>query len=484
MAIRKITIAIVIGLLLLSALAYGEPDPHRFDPLMKTNWYGLYMQGMKMGYGEMSLEKVETPVAGWRQATVMTIIMKAAGQETRMINYEERVFKAPDGELYSLRATTSSPTGNIEIRGYIENDSFVVNSNIGGQETISKFASPVDYIDSSLVAEMRILAGKAAVGDSIYNTSFQASPPLLGKVTQIIKFKNVEDYIFNGLPSKAYSIDVDIKEANITMSAKVDSYGNYIELAIGSALTFKLEDEAIAKNSDIVFDMLLDNLVKPDKPIVEPQRLKSLKLQISGIDVSGLLATDMQKVKPSGDYFEVTITTQNIPKNPPTLPITAEPEFLKSEQLIQSDNPQIIELARSIVGGEKNSWEAAKKINAWVYANIEKKFTPDLSNALQTLNSRQGDCGEHTALAVALLRAAGIPARPIVGLMYWQPGEGFGYHAWVEAYFGRWIQMDPTWNEELANPTHVSLTSGNIISQAGVLLKVLGKMKIEVVSAK
>jgi hypothetical protein len=484
MTIRKTTLSAVICLLVLSAVSIAEPDINRFDPLLKSNWYGVYLQGMKLGYAEMTLEKIESPVAGWRQSMDMTAVMKAAGQEIKMTSSEERIFKAPFGELYSIKTSTASPSGDMMVTGYIEGDSFVVKAQIGGQESVTKFTSPVDYLDSSLVGEMRILSGKAVVGDSIINGSFQASPPLLGKVTQVIRFKNKEDRVFNGLPESIYSTEVLIKEANFTMPCKIDSYGNYIEIGFGGVMTFKLEDEDIAKRSDLVMDIMLDNLVSIDKKIENASAIKKLILEISGIDSSGLLATSMQKIKPDKDGFEVTISAQKTPSDALNRPIADEAEYLKSEMLIQSDDPKIIALADSIVGLEKNSWEAARKINTWVFTNIEKKFTPDLSNALQTLNSRFGDCGEHTALAVALLRAAGIPARPIVGLIYWEPGSGFGYHAWVEAYVGQWVQMDPTWNQELATPTHLSLARGDILSQASVLVNVIGKVKIAVVEAK
>ncbi len=141
-------------------------------------------------------------------------------------------------------------------------------------------------------------------------------------------------------------------------------------------------------------------------------------------------------------------------------------------------------MAEEITDNEKNSWEAAKKINRWVYENIEKEFTPDFSNALQTLQTRKGDCGEHSALALALMRAAGIPARPVTGLVYWPPGEGFGYHAWIDVFVGEWVMMDPSWGEDLINPTHIALTTGDLIKQVGALNRVMGKMGIEVVEAR
>lgn len=191
-----------------------------------------------------------------------------------------------------------------------------------------------------------------------------------------------------------------------------------------------------------------------------------------------------QKVTAITDsVFLLELAEQKTPSQITTLPVKS-PEleaYLVSEPYLQSDDPKIIGLAKQIVGYETDSWRAAKKINRWVYENIEKRFTPDLSNALQTLNSRRGDCGEHTALAVALLRAAGIPARPIVGLIYWPPGGGFGYHAWVEAYVGEWVQMDPSWGEDLANPARIAIARGDIIAQVGALYRIMGKIKIEAV---
>jgi len=52
------------------------------------------------------------------------------------------------------------------------------------------------------------------------------------------------------------------------------------------------------------------------------------------------------------------------------------------------------------------------------------------------------NCCDHAALAVALMRAAGIPARPVLG------GPGGNDHAWVEVYDinGNWVPVDPTGN--------------------------------------
>ncbi|WP_457614337.1 transglutaminase-like domain-containing protein [Methanopyrus sp.] len=52
------------------------------------------------------------------------------------------------------------------------------------------------------------------------------------------------------------------------------------------------------------------------------------------------------------------------------------------------------------------------------------------------------NCCDHAALAVALMRAAGIPAKPVLG------GPSGNDHTWVEVYNvdGNWVPVDPTGN--------------------------------------
>ncbi len=65
------------------------------------------------------------------------------------------------------------------------------------------------------------------------------------------------------------------------------------------------------------------------------------------------------------------------------------------------------------------------------------------------LKNRTGDCTEHSVLTAALLRACGIPARCVVGVILSEDFNGkknvFVYHMWVEAFYNkRWIQVDST----------------------------------------
>jgi hypothetical protein len=67
---------------------------------------------------------------------------------------------------------------------------------------------------------------------------------------------------------------------------------------------------------------------------------------------------------------------------------------------------------------------------------------PD-GDASSVYRNRQGACAGFSALTVALLRAAGIPARYHVGCALWV--EGGSWQAWIEPYFADvgWVASDP-----------------------------------------
>jgi len=156
---------------------------------------------------------------------------------------------------------------------------------------------------------------------------------------------------------------------------------------------------------------------------------------------------------------------------------------LRPSLFVQSDDPKIVELAKQIIGDEKDAVEVLKKLNRWVYRNLEKRFTPTVSDALDTLARKSGDCTEHSVLFVALARAAGLPAKEVSGLVYSEDGGGFFFHQWAEAHVGEWLATDPTFNQPVADATHIKLTEGGLVKQMRIV-GAIGRLRIEVMDFK
>lgn len=128
-------------------------------------------------------------------------------------------------------------------------------------------------------------------------------------------------------------------------------------------------------------------------------------------------------------------------------PVKMNPRQYTSPTLyLDSGNPEIIKKALELKGGN----DIVMNISRFVYDHISSKKTGiPMLPASVILKNRTGDCTEHSVLTAALLRAAGIPARCIVGVILCDEFMGknnvFVYHMWVEAYYsGRWILVDST----------------------------------------
>ncbi|MBI4557938.1 MAG: transglutaminase domain-containing protein, partial [Candidatus Hydrogenedentes bacterium] len=105
-------------------------------------------------------------------------------------------------------------------------------------------------------------------------------------------------------------------------------------------------------------------------------------------------------------------------------------EELAPDPFVQSDQAEIANTAYEIVGDEADPWKKSERLYEWVYENIRKEPVLSFPSALDVLKTRVGDCNEHTVLFVALARAADIPSRIAIGVVWSDQYAGFYYHAW------------------------------------------------------
>ena len=144
-------------------------------------------------------------------------------------------------------------------------------------------------------------------------------------------------------------------------------------------------------------------------------------------------------------------------------------EMTKPGRFVQSDDANIIALAKQAVGNAKDSAEAAKRIEEFVAKYVKNiSLSVGYASAAEVAVSRRGDCTEFAVLCAAMCRAAGIPAKVTVGVAYVDDFEGrtgFGGHAWTEAYIGdKWVGLDSAFKAGglgKFDAGHIALASGN-----------------------
>ena len=118
-------------------------------------------------------------------------------------------------------------------------------------------------------------------------------------------------------------------------------------------------------------------------------------------------------------------------------------EFLTPTPLV--DPGAVSDEARAIDGSSSTLLEAVRGVIRWVNENIEyeRGSTSVNTTATDVLASKRGVCQDKTHLALGMIRALGVPARYVSGVLTRQAGET---HSWLEFLHPAqgWLPADPT----------------------------------------
>jgi transglutaminase-like putative cysteine protease len=191
------------------------------------------------------------------------------------------------------------------------------------------------------------------------------------------------------------------------------------------------------------------------------------------------------------ETLELTVTALTVPKILKKVP--AEPEFLAATRFLQCRDPRVVEHARRAAAGQTNAAKVAVQMEKYVNRKLVKKnFSTALASAAEVAKNLEGDCTEHAVLLAAMLRARKIPSRIAVGLVYVEKIASFGGHMWTEAWLdGKWIPLDATLGRGGIGAAHIKLSESSFADDAPSpvtaflpLMKILGKLEIEVVEAE
>ena len=165
----------------------------------------------------------------------------------------------------------------------------------------------------------------------------------------------------------------------------------------------------------------------------------------------------------------------------------AAPEYLRANALVTSEDTRVRSLAQRATRGVVDPWEKATRINHWVFENMKQQsnFKVAFAAANAVARNLSGDCTEHAVLAAAMQRAVGIPSRVVVGLIYVDDLEGFGYHMWNEVFVNhRWVALDPSWDQSTVDAVHIKISESSLDGVAPFeaflpLVRVMGRLGIE-----
>ena len=149
-------------------------------------------------------------------------------------------------------------------------------------------------------------------------------------------------------------------------------------------------------------------------------------------------------------------------------------EYLRETRRTTMDGDVMAAVAGRVAGADPA--EAAGEIITWLREKVSyvAGSTGVQTSAQEAWDAGQGVCQDMAHVSVALLRAAGLPARYVSGYLHPDPKAEPGAavagqsHAWAEYWTGEWVACDPT-NLAPVGERHVVIGRGRDYSDVSPL---------------
>jgi hypothetical protein len=457
------------------AAPFGKID----SPPLSERWFGIYVNSERVGFYRQRIDKSDD---GYRmegngsiRMKVMSFSKEASMRETYLVSKNLAL------RSFDVEQTVNGSSSHLS--GTVSGSAVHIKSDVNGK-TIDKLLKFKGEVYPGPALNFYPLMRTVTAGSSYKIMVFDPEEP---KIKEVLITVLGEDKTTDGLPA--------LKLRNnlypfVNNDIWVDRLGNTLEESVREGLVITkvelpkdlgpfISDWALAKK-DLIYDFSLV-LVQP--PIKDPGKLTGLAVEISNWnDALPLLQGGGQQAEKRGNgkvAFKTGSLVPTLSESPPQKP---EEWQLKPADKIESDAPEIMAQARLLSEGVKSQDKLVKVLAAWT-ADWLNDTIDDGGSAVESYRSKNGNCQTHARLYTALARAAGIPTRFVSGLVHLER-KGFLYHSWAESFIdGRWVSVDPTYNQLPADPTHLKLLEGHLPEDMAPIIAIIGRIKMTVLEA-
>ena len=457
-------------------------------------------------YHRLALRDVQI---GWTSSTIDTMPAELRIEEVWLIHVpvdgrSARISVRTQSVLsraLRLKSFETHVTGDLErfiARGELEGDSVLHVSLITSEDSSGariSFTSPPTL--PSLVPLTLAFRGSMNAGDT---ASYAVFDPILlradrvhvavgGDTTMIVPDSAAFDSASNTWVPVQWDTTtatrVDLRRTGLVQTAWIGADGSVVH-GISSAgviserLAFELAYENYTRRGDGETRPEPTDLgVSLEAPIRARNAAAhdSLTIVLHGLDLARFTDLDDRRQRRTGDTIVIgqqddsaTVARYQLPA-PPDL----EPGDRSSELLIPALDARIEAQARQILGRERHPGDAMRLLVAWVASDIALTAAPGPQTAVNVLEVKAGDANGKVVLLVALARSAGMPARPVTGVI--EAGNRFYYHTWAEVYLGDWVAVDPVFGVDAVDAGYLRLAIGRLARPSDVI-NLIGGLKL------
>jgi transglutaminase-like putative cysteine protease len=507
-------------LLFLAAPARADKPEAKAEPkpLLET-WQAAYFEGLKVGHVHtLARRSGDGDDAAIRTVRTMHLLIKRYGS-VLPISIEQSSVEKADGKVLDLGLVQQlGKSPKVAYTGRVEGGNLVLK--VGDDE-----ARKLPFDDRSLgvyAQEVFFQKKKAKPGDKLSLVSYEIMLPGTMTLRAVVKDtekvdqlteKKAEDGKSHVVRTPVSLLRVEVAHDPINIGGtEVKLPGKTVWLdgkllpvreqfdmpGLGVITLYNTTRDAALKEGvapDRLPDFGLSINIPVKQTIDDPYKTTRAVYRVTTKEKMGKVfaSDDRQKVGEAKDNtFELVVEAR---REPGTDDKAAPPgkEYLQSNTFLDSDDERIQALARAVTRKEGDPWKKALLLEKWVHDNMKVSSAVGFPSASRIARDLEGDCRQHALLLAALCRAAGVPARTAIGLLYVrEPGRSpfFGFHMWAEVWVrGKWVALDAILGEGGVAATHLKMLDHNwsktqTLAPLLPVSQVLGKLQIEVVSAK
>lgn len=494
---RPASAAPVVLCLLLGLAGAARADEDR--------WYQIRMMDQPAGWMH-SIEKTADDKV--TISTDMTIKVKR-GPIDLTITTQSTTIETTDGKAVSMKNVQKLGTLPITQEFLFAEDGITIVTEQNGKKTTSKQPLPAASWLPPAAANRyaREERKKGAAKIEVTTMDPSAGPMLITLSRRKFEKTTIE------LGGKNVEVEKNELEASympgVVQTEYADENGDLVRAdmnfgGIEMTMVSSTREEALREDAAVAPELMVRTFVVPDKPIegARAKKFGSYILSIPGGDLPELPTTSAQKFERlDGGTARLTVDMAHPTEAPEA--DAANAQFLASSSMIDTQDDKIKELAAKATeraGDKATAAEKAEAIRRFVYTYIKKKaLGVGFASASEVAQTCEGDCTEHGVLLTALLRASGIPARVVTGLIYADQFAGseriFGYHCWAQALVEKdgkkiWLDVDATLPPTVPfDATHLaaavtSLADGEMSKSMAGVAPLFGQLKIKVEKVK
>ena len=477
---RHLFILTCVALLAPGALFAADPiDPDNpSEGRFMDDWAEVYMAGGKVGYAHSTMNR-DGDLIHTRAETVMKI---GRVDQPVKIATTQSTTETLDGKPVSFASEMDASVMKTATRGSVKGGKVTIVSSQFGVEQTQSFDYPAGALMTWGLLKESLRRGFKP-GTEYTLATYSPDLRLDGSISAITKVGDWETYTHAGQSRRGQRVSVTMESpmGTVEMKTWVDETGRVLKAVVPAPGIGDLEivtsSEAAALADFVPPEMFMKTVIKANRKI-DRQKASRVTYRVSATsadaDLADLPVTDMQEVSPQPDGSVKLTLTRQIHQSGAAgtrhtpLDKAALAEYLESNLMISTKDPELTKLATKAAGGEKEPFALADKLRRFVSDYVAtKNLNIGFATASEVCRTREGDCSEHGVLLAALGRINGLPSRVAVGVAYvpifGNQDDIFGYHLWTQFYIdGRWIDVDAALAESVCSPTRIAFATSSL----------------------